>query len=333
MDSKITKLLNDLGDEQLSRRQLLKGFALAAVAAPAAAVARPAAGALSNGSAPWRTVYLDHISYAVADHKRSADFYASLMGWQRRGGNTNPQATQTSLSIGDVGGIIIRNNRQAGPAAPAREGRPPLTGVINHISWGVEPWDTEAARAELTRRGLNPREDFQGDSFRSFHVLDPDGWDLQISNVTRARAAQGNGASAPMSTPAAPWKTVWLDHISYAVADYKRSVDFYADLMGWEVENDNGNTQATLKIGNIGGIIIRNNRQGTTPQMREGRPPLTGVINHISWGIQPWDTERVKAELTRRTLNPRDDMVGDDFKSYHVLDPDGWDLQISNQTS
>ena len=27
-----------------------------------------------------------------------------------------------------------------------------------------------------------------------------------------------------------------------------------------------------------------------------------------------------------------DNMVGNDFKSWHVLDPDGWDLQISNQT-
>jgi hypothetical protein len=25
-------------------------------------------------------------------------------------------------------------------------------------------------------------------------------------------------------------------------------------------------------------------------------------------------------------------MVGENFKSFHVLDPDGWDLQISNQT-
>jgi hypothetical protein len=25
-------------------------------------------------------------------------------------------------------------------------------------------------------------------------------------------------------------------------------------------------------------------------------------------------------------------MVGDKFKSFHVKDPDGWDLQISNQT-
>jgi len=26
-------------------------------------------------------------------------------------------------------------------------------------------------------------------------------------------------------------------------------------------------------------------------------------------------------------------MVGENFKSYHVTDPDGWDLQISNKTS
>ena len=62
------------------------------------------------------------------------------------------------------------------------------------------------------------------------------------------------------------------------------------------------------------------------------RPPLTGVINHGSWGVSPWDTDKVKAELERRGLNPRPDMVGQNFKSFHVFDPDGWDLQISNQT-
>src|SRR5436190_1569594 len=65
---------------------------------------------------------------------------------------------------------------------------------------------------------------------------------------------------------------------------------------------------------------------------RGNRPPLTGVINHVSWGVQPWDTEKVKAELERRGLNPRPDMVGENFKSFHVKDPDGWDLQISNKT-
>ena len=149
-----------------------------------------------------------------------------------------------------------------------------------------------------------------------------------------ALAAQAPAAVSAAGTPA-PWKTVWLDHISYAVSDYKRSVDFYKNLMGWEVQNDNGKTQATLRIGNVGGIIIRNRRQPAADAQpsQPGRPPLTGVINHISYGVQPWDTDKVKAELERRGLSPRPDMVGDNYKSFHVTDPDGWDLQISNQTS
>jgi len=189
---------------------------------------------------------------------------------------------------------------------------------------------------------------------------------IQSLALAAAAAAPGatllaQSAKAPSMIPAAkdaaPWKTVWLDHISYAVSDYRRSAAFYRDLMGWEIKNDEGSRQATLKIGDIGEIIIRNNRQGgdaaaatsgaSTPAANaatnttagggqrgnaQPRPPLTGVINHVSWGVSPWDTEKVKAELERRGLNPRPDMVGQNFKSFHVFDPDGWDLQISNQT-
>jgi catechol 2,3-dioxygenase-like lactoylglutathione lyase family enzyme len=157
-----------------------------------------------------------------------------------------------------------------------------------------------------------------------------------------AAAAQVPAAGSAASGPA-PWKTVWLDHISYAVSDYKKSTEFYKNLMGWTVENDNGKTQATLRIGNVGGIIIRNSRRpddgasAAAPAAAQAsqppRPPLTGVINHVSYGIEPWDTDKVKTELERRGLKPRPDMVGDNFKSFHVYDPDGWDLQISNKTS
>jgi len=180
-----------------------------------------------------------------------------------------------------------------------------------------------------------------------------------------AALAQG-GAQRPPAPPIPQafeptgWKTVWLDHISYAVSDYRRSTAFYRDLMGWTVRNDNGTNQATLNINGMGGIIIRNRRapadgqppspaasasQGTpaSPTAASAaqpaatgsgstRPPLTGVINHISWGVQPWDTDKVKSELEKRGLKPRPDMVGENFKSWHVTDPDGWDLQISNQT-
>ena len=188
-----------------------------------------------------------------------------------------------------------------------------------------------------------------------------------IQSLALAAVAAAPGASALAQTAAAApkppipqafeptgWKTVWLDHISFQVSDYRRSAAFYRDLMGWTIRNDNGTSQATMNINGLGGIIIRNGRTpnaqaaagaaqpaagGAAPPAagaqgggRGNRPPLTGVINHISWGVQPWDTDKVKAELEKRGLNPRPDMVGENFKSFHVYDPDGWDLQISNQT-
>ena len=172
-----------------------------------------------------------------------------------------------------------------------------------------------------------------------------------------ASAVAHSVATTPTVKPvAAPWKTVWLDHISFQCADYKRSVGFYTDLMGWKVLNDTG-SQATVDINGIGGIIIRNRRQGregqaptaappthpdsaasTAATAQPSRPPITAVIDHISWGIEPWDTETVRSELVKRGLTPREDtgnggpIATSKFKSFHVRDPDGWDLQISNQT-
>ena len=139
-------------------------------------------------------------------------------------------------------------------------------------------------------------------------------------------------SAIPAATAPAPWKTVWLDHISYAVTDYRKSTAFYRDLMGWEIRNDNGKNQCTMKIGDIGEIIIRNRRDDATPAGAPPAAPITGVINHVSYGVFPWNTDGVKAELEKRGLKPRPDMVGENFKSFHVKDPDGWDLQISNVT-
>jgi catechol 2,3-dioxygenase-like lactoylglutathione lyase family enzyme len=192
METLIAGLLKQFEDGRLTRRQLIQSLALAAAAAAPAAAAQSGSAASgippSTGPAPWKTVWLDHISYAVTDYKKSTAFYRDLMGWEIR--NENAAQNQCTLKIGDIGEIIIRNNRrpaaQAAPSAtPGQSDRPPVTGVINHVSWGVQPWDTDKVKAELERRGLNPRPDMVGDNFKSFHVLDPDGWDLQISNQTK----------------------------------------------------------------------------------------------------------------------------------------------------
>jgi catechol 2,3-dioxygenase-like lactoylglutathione lyase family enzyme len=161
---------------------------------------------------------------------------------------------------------------------------------------------------------------------------------LSLAAVAAAPAgaafAQGNASTIPAATAPPAFKTVWLDHISYAVTDYRKSTAFYRDLMGWEIRNDNGKNQCTMKIGDIGEIIIRNRREPDAGAAAAQTPPapITGVINHVSYGIDKWNTEGVKAELEKRGLKPRPDMVGDNFKSFHVKDPDGWDLQISNVT-
>src|SRR3989442_3745701 len=115
-----------------------------------------------------------------------------------------------------------------------------------------------------------------------------------------AQTAAQNKTPIPQAFEPAPWKTVWLDHISYAVSDYRRSTAFYRDLMGWEIRNDNGTSQCTLKIGDIGGIIPphtgdpgRHNQPAATPHApgdgqaeRPPRPPITGATTDTSAAAQ-----------------------------------------------
>jgi len=180
MEGFISKLVADFEQGNMTRRQLVQSMALAVVAGPGIAAATPGrlqAAATLSAAAPWKTVHLDHISYAVTNHVRSSAWYADLMGWTVK----NQADNQTTLAIGDVGEIIIRNSRD--PATATGDG-PQVTGLVNHISFGIDDWDKDSVKAELTRRGLAPRDDFQDGGFESYHVKDPDGWDLQISNQT-----------------------------------------------------------------------------------------------------------------------------------------------------
>lgn len=203
MEAVIARLLNDFESGKLNRRQLVQTLALVAIGSPvASALAQSAANPVATAApAPWKTVWLDHISYAVTDYKKSVDFYSGLMGWEVKEDN----GSQALLDMNGIGSIIIRGGRRAAsdasapapggaaappapaPGEPTRPARSPITGVINHIAFGVEPWNTDAVKAELEKRGLNPRVDNQGESYKSFHVRDPDGWDLQISNQTKDR--------------------------------------------------------------------------------------------------------------------------------------------------
>ncbi|HEU0113055.1 MAG TPA: twin-arginine translocation signal domain-containing protein, partial [Thermomicrobiales bacterium] len=70
MEAVIAGLLKDFEDGKMTRRQLIQSLALAAAAAvPGTGVAAQAADTIPppTGPAPWKTVWLDHISHAVSD--------------------------------------------------------------------------------------------------------------------------------------------------------------------------------------------------------------------------------------------------------------------------
>jgi catechol 2,3-dioxygenase-like lactoylglutathione lyase family enzyme len=172
-----------------------------------------------------------------------------------------------------------------------------------------------------------------------------------IQSLGLAFTAALGGASAqtpdgkPAGTSDSPFKTIELDHISFQVNDYRVTRDFYAELMGMEVKNDNGKTQCELYFGSSM-LLARNHFRprggegaGSTPPpaappQAGGRPPSTALVDHLAYRIYNWDTDQVREELMRRKLlteSAKPDTGGGipGYSSFHVSDPDGFNLQIS----
>ena len=95
---------------------------------------------------------------------------------------------------------------------------------------------------------------------------------------------------------------------------------------GWKQSGAFSGNQSIVDIGDIGGAIIRNRAGGMT------------TIDHISFGIEGFDPDKVEAELMKRGLgspnaqNPGHlqpdtggggDIHTSQFKSYHTPDPFG----------
>jgi catechol 2,3-dioxygenase-like lactoylglutathione lyase family enzyme len=180
MEQVFAGLVKDFEDGKMNRRQLIQNLAVAA-----AAVWAPTAGStqVSAQGQGFKTVTLDHISYQVADYKRTRDFYADLMGMKVTDDNGT---SQCQLHFADS--LLLPRNRRQRPGEPVDPNPKPL---VDHIAYTVDNWDTDRMKAELDRRGLKPRLDTGGGpNYVSFHVPDPDGFDLQISGTAKPGDSQ-----------------------------------------------------------------------------------------------------------------------------------------------
>ena len=155
MENIIAKLLQDFEQGKMTRRQLIQSLALTATAASALSEASAAPADVA------RVVSLNHVSYQVADYTKVRDFYAGLFGMKI----SRDDGMQCRLSFGD--NILIVRNRTPAPK-------------VDHIAYTIANWDTDksvkpAVEAELKRRGLKIRT-----TEGSFHVEDPEGFEVQM---------------------------------------------------------------------------------------------------------------------------------------------------------
>jgi catechol 2,3-dioxygenase-like lactoylglutathione lyase family enzyme len=145
--------------------------------------------------------------------------------------------------------------------------------------------------------------------------------DFEQGKMTRRQLVQSlavtAAAASAIATPAAAAEgkvlnATNINHISYQVADYTKTRDFYAGLFGMKVTEDDGK-QCRLVFGN--NILIARNR---TPAPK---------VDHVAYTIANWDQEKeaIEAEVKRRGIKI---VQGDIKTSLHILDPDGFEVQF-----
>ena len=174
--------LHEFEQGKISRRRLIETLALAVTTGHAA-------GANAAAPAGLKAALVNHISYTCPDFKQAGDWYSKVFNLDQVG----LKDTEVTLPFGKKGEqpygvkakdvpltfIICRTRDLNAPAANGQP-RPSSQAVVNHIAYTIADYDRAKVLAELKRMGFdNPREDGE----HSFHILDPFGYDVQISGI------------------------------------------------------------------------------------------------------------------------------------------------------
>src|SRR5215469_1963143 len=163
--------------------------------------------------------------------------------------------------------------------------------------------------------------------------------EFESGKMNRRQLVKSLVVAAAVAGPAAAdgghgFKAVAVNHISYQVADYAKTRDFYTDLLGMKVTQDNG-SQAYLAFGETW-LLPRTPGRGRGGQATNRPAPQTPKVDHIAYTIESWNKEQVEDELKRRGYKLHQGGRGrgqfsplqameyrpDTENSFHILDPD-----------
>ena len=288
----------------ISRRQLmmtLPGLALAP---------RLASRLFAQATAPTLRVRgINHIGLAVADAKRSVEFYQNLFGMPVRG----RQGSMTLLQMG------------AGPQflaiAPVQGGAAPS---ITHYCLGVENFNVDRALASLASRGvekalaIGPMKaliesrgpDMNGakEGTTELSFGDPDGIVCQLQDAGYCGGAGplGTVCAVPERAPKGLLALKDYSHLTIFSSDAARSNTFYTDLCGFSIRSYQGPTAPTLAVGPTVEFLMFT---GGAPA-RAGAPPRPASINHACMNMDAFKPDAVTKALESVGLKPRESAPG-----------------------
>src|SRR6202030_1532115 len=133
------------------------------------------------------------------------------------------------------------------------------------------------------------------------------------ASVAPRTAAFAAGAAQMATASRTGFKAVAYNHINYQVADYAKVRDFYVSLFGMKPAWDDGK-QCSVEFGDPpNAIYIRpltrplDRPAGTGPNANWTEQMGPGNVDHLAFSIENFQLDSVKAELTRRGLNPQPD--------------------------
>lgn len=169
MSAELDQLLSRYDGGHISRRELLGVLSALVVAAPAAAAAEPAVGAVTQ---------MNHVTVFVQNVQKSMDFYQGLFG-------------MPLLTVQDAG-----MNLKAGAGFLGLFPAPAGQSGINHVCFGIENFDADAVLRKLADRGVKGFIRLRGET-KELYFNDPDNVRVQLQDVRYIGGTGVQGDRAP----------------------------------------------------------------------------------------------------------------------------------------
>jgi catechol 2,3-dioxygenase-like lactoylglutathione lyase family enzyme len=296
----------------ISRRHLLlslPGLALAPRIAPRLLA--------QAGAPPLRIRGINHIGIAVADVKRSVDFYQGLFGLRVRG----RQGPMTLLQLGPGPQFLA--------IAPVQGGAAPS---ITHYCLGVDGFNLDRALAALAAHGVQkagaigpmtalvesrgPEMNGAKEGTAELSFGDPDGIVCQLQDAGYC------GGAGPLGNVCAAYEDERgpkilghlalrdYSHLTIFSTDAQRSNKFYQDLFGFSIRSYQGPTAPTLAVGPSVEFLMFTGGGAPARGGAPAAPPRPATINHACMNMDGFKPDDVVKALETFGIKPREGTQG-----------------------